>query len=201
MQSGLFAAIWLLRPSDALMSGLEELLGQAFHSAVAGGASARRPLAWGSSRSGSSASLSGADPSSDEIAVKGTASGSDASRSKAAPWKRSCTLRPRHRYALSEQQDLGDEACRFRDAFFESRGTMRGWLKDFLVQRFLLHDASCNDARMAYVRVKRAVRIAQGGTEKLRNQRSKTHKPGEASSLHVRVFEDAVVEINRSAPS
>ena len=167
MQSGLLAAIWLLRPSDALMSGLEELLGQAFHSAVAGGASARRPLAWGSSRSGSSASLSGADPSSDEIAVKGTASGSDASRSKGAPY----LLRHRHRYALSEQQDLGDEACRFRDAFFESRGTMRGWLKDFLLQRFPFHDAASNDARMAYVRVKCAVRTAQGGTEKLKNQR------------------------------
>ena len=178
MQSGLFAAIWLLRPSDALTSGLEELLGQAFHSAVAGGASARRPLAWGSSRSGSSASLSGADPSSDEIAVQGTASGSDASRSKAAPGKRSCTLRPRHRYALSDQQDLGDEACRFRDAFFESRGTMWGWLKDFLLQRFPVHDAASKEARMAYARAKCAVRTAQGGTDKLKNQRGKNPNLG-----------------------
>jgi len=167
IQSGLFAAIWLLRPSDAQMSGLEELLGQAFHSAVAGGASARRPLAWGSSRSGSSASLLGADPSSGEIALKGSASGSGESRSKGALYR----LRHRHRYVLFEEQDLGDEACRFRDAFFESRGTMWGWWKDFLLQRFPLHDAASNDARMAYVRVKCAVRTAQGGTEKLKNQR------------------------------
>ena len=55
---------------------------------------------------------------------------------------------------------------------------MRGWLKDFLVQRFTLHGASCNDARMAYVRAKCAVRAAQGGTYKLKNQRGKTQTWG-----------------------
>ena len=76
-------------------------------------------------------------------------------------------------FLLAEQQELGDEALRFREAFFEEQGNTHGWLSAFMRERLHFDSTKSSAARAAYSQIKCAVRTAQGGTEKIKQQHGK----------------------------
>ena len=76
-------------------------------------------------------------------------------------------------FLLAEQQELGDEALRFREAFFEENGNTQGRLSAFMRERLQFDSIKSSAARAAYSQIKCAVRTAQGGTEKIKQQHGK----------------------------
>ena len=145
------------------MGSWVQVVGQAFNALTLGRAARVERLAWASSQSGSSGSLSGAEPSTGESAcdsqhVSGLGASPGGSKqdagqgaspgnskqvsglgaSPASATKR--LARQRMQYLLSNQQELGREACEFRDSFFKESGSMYGWVCAFLAQRFHFDD-------------------------------------------------------------
>ena len=49
--------------------------------------------------------------------------------------------RQRMAYSLPGQQELGREACQFRDSFFEESGKVYGWVRAFVAQRVHFDDS------------------------------------------------------------
>ena len=88
----------------------------------------------------------------------------------------------RRSFLLQDQQELGAEAIHWRDIYFENHGTIHGWIKKFLSERFGFDDAGEAQAR-ARVQLRCAVRTAQNGVEKYRNRSGK--KPLRLSSQGV----------------
>ena len=148
-------------------------MGDAFNTLIRGSVGGRAPrLAQGQgrgassdslSRGGSSDSLSGAEPSS--------GSGRDTSASLCSP--HSGLLRHRKVFLLADQQELGDEASKFREAFFEEHGKTQGWLSAFMREQLQFDSIKSSAARAAYSQIKCAVRTAQGGIEKVKQQQGK----------------------------
>ena len=93
-------------------------------------------------------------------------SGQGASPASAA--KRLARLRMQ--YSLPDQQDLGREACEFRDSLFEEHGSMYGWHKAFVVQRFLFDDSKLPAAKAVCKQLRCAVKTEQEGLERERNR-------------------------------
>ena len=83
-------------------------------------------------------------------------------RADAVDKSKARALRLRSAYYLNHQLDLGDEAIRFREAFFERHGSTQGWLKPFVARQFDLGEAMSRASRAAYNQVKCAVRTVQG---------------------------------------
>ena len=155
------------------MGSWQHAMGDAFNALISGSAGRRASrLAQGEGRGassdsvgrgGSSDSLSGAEPSS------GSGRDTDASLCSS----HSGRLRRRNVFLLAEQQELGDEALRFREAFFEEHGNTQGWLSAFMRERLHFDSIKSSAARAAYSQIKCAVRTAQGGTEKIKQQHGK----------------------------
>ena len=61
----------------------------------------------------------------------------------------------------------------FREAFFEEHGNTQGWLSAFMRERLHFDSIKSSAARAAYSQIKCAVRTAQGGTEKIKQQHGK----------------------------
>ena len=76
-------------------------------------------------------------------------------------------------FFLAEQQELGDEASKFREAFFQEHGKTYGWLSAFMRERLHFDSIKSSAARAAYSQIKCAVRTAQGGIEKVKQQHGK----------------------------
>ena len=127
--------------------------------------SARAPAEAEPTSGETDASPSGA--SSEDLAASGL--DTDASLSSHVAHR----LRRRNSYVLATQQDLGTEACVFRDAFFEERGHTQGWLTAFLQGRLGFDNLGGVAAKAALAQTKCAVRTAQAGTEKYQNRRGK----------------------------
>ena len=159
---------WVLVILPVAMGSWQHAVGDAFNALIVGSVGRRAPQpaqgqgrgassdSWG--RGGSSESLSGAAPSS--------GSGSDAAASLRS--SHSGRLRCRSVYFLAEQQELGDEAWKFREAFFEEHGNTQGWLSAFMRERLHFDSIKSSAARAAYSQIKCAVRTAQGGIEKVK---------------------------------
>ena len=155
------------------MVSWQHAMGDAFNGLIFGGAGRRVSQMWqrqgrgassdSSGRGGSSDSLSGAEPSS------GSGRDTDASLCSSS----SVRLRRRNAFVLAEQQELGDEASRFREAFFEEHGNTQGWLSAFMRERLHFDNIKSCAARAAYAQVKCAVRTAKGGIEKVKQQQGK----------------------------
>ena len=126
---------------------------------------------WG--RAGSSDSLSGAEPSS------GSGGDTDASLCSA----HSGRLRHRKAFLQAEQQELGGDACKFREAFFEENGNTQGWLSAFMRERLHFDSTKSSAARAAYTQIKCAVRTAQGGIEKVKQQHGKKSMTCQAGAV------------------
>ena len=152
------------------MESWQHAMGDAFNALISGcvGRRASRPAqgqgrgassdSWG--RGGSSDSLSGAEPGS------GSARDTDASLCSS----HSGRVRRRNSFLLAEQQELGDDACKLREAFFEENGNTQGWLSAFMRERLHFDSIKSSAARAAYSQIKCAVRTAQGGIEKVKQQ-------------------------------
>ena len=151
------------------MGSWQQVLGQAFNALSMGKSANVERLAWASSRSASSGSLSGAEPSGGEIScVAQEASGlgespcgSKQSGSPASATKR--LARQRMQYNLPDQKELGHEACEFRDAYFAEVGRRYGWVSAFLAQRCHIDDMRLPAAKAMCKQLKGAVRTAEGG--------------------------------------
>ena len=87
--------------------------------------------------------------------------------------RRCGVLQRRRSYVLDQQQDMGSRACAFRDSFFEERGHIQGWLRAFLKKTFEFEDLISVAAKAALQQIKCAVRTAQNGVEKYRNNKGK----------------------------
>ena len=96
-------------------------------------------------------------------------------RADAVDKSKARALRQRSAYYLNHQLDLGVEATRFREAFFERHGSTQGWLKPFVARRFDLGEAMSRASRAAYNQVKCAVGAVQGGTEQRQGARGKNN--------------------------
>jgi len=82
-------------------------------------------------------------------------------------------LQRRRSYVLDQQLDLGSRACAFRDSFFEERGHVQGWLGIFFKRTFEFEDLTSVAAKAALQQIKCAVRTAQNGVEKYKNNKGK----------------------------
>ena len=90
---------------------------------------------------------------------------------------------PPQGFLLAEQQELGDEALRFREAFFEENGNTQGWLSAFMRERLHFDSTKSSAARAAYTQIKCAVRTAQGGIEKVKQQHGKKSMTCQAGAV------------------
>ena len=175
MYAGHSAQFEVLFAAPVEMGSWLQMVGQAFNALTMGRSSRADRIAWARSMSGSSGSLSGAEPSCEELSATETCvlkktGGADASP-RSGPQH---LVRQRTQYSLQEQKDLGAEACKFRDEFFEEHGRMYGWLKAFLRQRLHIDDDRLPAAKAASRQVKCAVRTAQGGLERELNPSGQT---------------------------
>ena len=140
------------------MGSWVQVVGQAFNALTLGKAPRVERLAWVSSQSGSSGSLSGAEPSS----VETSSCGSNQSGNPASATKR--LARQRMQYSLPDQKELGHEACEFRDAYFAEVGSRYGWVSAFLAQRCHIDDMRLPAAKAMCKQLRGAVKTAEGGT-------------------------------------
>ena len=97
--------------------GSERLaMGSAFIALLGGQQPSARRLAWSSSKSGSSGTLSGAEPSSGvELGHRGAELGHRGAVARRSTGASSCRLRRRAGYMLQEQQELAREVMAFRE--------------------------------------------------------------------------------------
>ena len=154
--------------------GSERLaMGSAFIALLGGQQPSARRLAWSSSSSGSSGTLSGAEPNSGvELGRSGAElrhSGAVARRSTGAS---SCRLRRRAGYRLPEQQELAREVTVFRDQLFAERGNLYGWRKIFVQRRFNIDSWTSPEGKAALLQVKSATRL-QGWQEREKGRQGK----------------------------
>ena len=155
-----------------------QVLGQSFNALAMGRTPRPQKVAWASGRSGSSGSLSGAEPSSEELVARGvtvSGEGADASRREGtdASLCSEHRIRLKKRYLVPEAQSLGAEACTFRDAFYEARATRQGWIRAFLRDRFHVDDDAPSRVLAVTSQVQCAVRTAEKGVEKEVNKKGK----------------------------
>ena len=78
--------------------------------------------------------------------------------------------RQRMAYSLPDQQELGREACQFRDSFFEEYGKVHGWRNAFVAQRFHFDDLRLPAAKAICKQLRCAVETAKAGWERERNR-------------------------------
>ena len=154
------------------MGSWRQALGQAFNALTTGCTSSVAKPAWATGRSESSGSLSGAEPSSrGSTSTCESEQGSGPGLSPASAAKK--LARQRRSYFLGEQQELGHEACEFRDWFLEEKGTVYGWATAFLAQRFHVDDMRSPKATAMRKQLKGAVRTALGGQEQYRGRQGR----------------------------
>ena len=152
-----------------VMGSLQQALGQAFNGMSMGRPWKAQRTGWASSSSGSSSSLSGAEPSSVASAAEtdaslssethrtGSGSSADTDASLSSVTQRSGSgsaadagarqislpqrwWRTKCAFVLQEQQDLGDKAMKFRDAFAKERNMFHGWMKAFRILAHVIKD-------------------------------------------------------------
>ena len=141
--------------------GSERLaLGSAFIALLGGQQPSARRLAWSSSQSGSSGTLSVAEPSSGGELVH---SGAVAGRGTGAS---SCRVRMRKGYVLQGQREIACEAVAFREQWFEEQGSLYGWVKAFLLRRYGFDSLTSPAGKAASLQVRSALRHSQGWKEK-----------------------------------
>ena len=156
------------------MGSWVQVVGQAFNALTLGKAPRVERHAWVSSQSGSSGSLSGAEPSSVEPSGESPAARppQGSGESPASATKR--LARQRMQYSLPDQKELGHEACEFRDAYFAEVGSRYGWVGAFLAQRCHIDDMRSPAAKAMCKQLRGAVRTAEGRDyERERNRRGK----------------------------
>ena len=147
--------------------GSERLaMGSPFIALLGGQQPSARRLAWSSSSSGSSGTLSGAEPNS---GVELGHSGAVARRSTGAS---SCRLRRRAGYRLQEQQELAREVTVFRDQLFAAQGSLYRWRQIFVQRRFNIDSWTSPEGKAALLQVKAAARV-QGWQEREKGRQGK----------------------------
>ena len=184
-----------------VMGSLQQALGQAFNGMSMGRPWKAQRTGWASSRSGSSCSLSGAEPSSvasaaetdasltsvthrtgsglsadtdaslSEVLTQRSGSGSPADTGGRLTSLSQRWLRGRRGFALKEQIDFGDKCMKFRDAFAKEHSRLRGWRTAFLQGELHIVDCKSQVAKLALNQVRAAVQTAEKGTEKQQPKR------------------------------